>query len=189
MGRRASAKSLSINGIHPLTGGVRYLPIRNEAQNVTVVLVIVALGWVVFLGSVVKERMGTRVGDSVHSFHSQLSTLERRVGPRRSRSTGFSAAPMAFGGSSRPMSPQARRRAARQAEFRRRRRDVLFGLVGVFAFSLLLVAISPGPITALACLATAGLLAGCFKSARRDGLRTSTAMPGILPIAKQIAES
>jgi hypothetical protein len=43
---------------------------------------------------------------------------------------------------------------------RRRRRDVLFGLGGLFAFSLLLTLLAPSIVTAFAALITAGLLGG-----------------------------
>lgn len=127
----------------------------------TIVLVVVAVGWIIFIGSLVKERMRHRVGDSVHSFRDQLTTLERRVGPRRRT---FAPLPYEASGpcptSRRPRTVQEMRRATYRAELRKRRRDVLFGLVGIFAFSLLLVAMAPGAVTVLACLACAGLLGG-----------------------------
>ncbi len=128
----------------------------------TIVLVLVALGWAIFLGSLLKERIGSRTGDSVHSFRSQLITLERRVGPR-GRAVPFSASPQLpapWPGAARRPDPQTLRRTAYQAELRKRRRDVLLALVGVFAFSLLLVVVAPGPITGLACVGAAGLLGG-----------------------------
>jgi len=130
----------------------------------TIVLVLVAIGWVAYLGFWLKERMGARHGDSVLSFRNQLTTLERRVGPAR---RGLSSLP--FSGSGMSTVPSNLRRAprvsapvsARQAAMRKRRRDVLFTLAGAFAFTLLLVAMAPGPITGVLCFLAAASL-GAF---------------------------
>ena len=127
----------------------------------TIILALVAVGWVLYLGFWLKDRMGTRQADSVHSFRSQLTTLERRVGPGR-RNTA-----LPFGGSgmaSVPAHLRTRRVPARvsaqQAAARKRRRDVFLTLAGLFVFSLLMLAVSPGVLTGGLAFVLAVALAG-----------------------------
>ena len=86
------------------------------------VLAVLAIVWVVVIGSYLKEKTSVRTGDSVTAFKDQLSTLQRtQVGP-----------------DGRPL-PASRslNSAAASREARRRRRDVLFTLVGLALFTFL----------------------------------------------------
>lgn len=130
----------------------------------TIVLVLVAIGWLVFLGSFLKDRLGARAGDSVHSFRSQLTTLERRVGPGRNQGPAlpFNGVQPARPGvrPARPAGAQRSRVSVRQAQMRKRRRDVLFALVGAVVFSLLLVVVAASAFTGILFVVTAGALGG-----------------------------
>jgi nitrate reductase NapE component len=108
------------------------------------VLVILALIWAaVLLPPYLQNRRETRPGDSIATFRTQLSVLERTTPGGRSGSlarldVGRYDAP-------RYVPPAARRRsvtpsqaAMRRAEVRRRRRDVFLTLLGAVAVTLVL---------------------------------------------------
>ncbi len=85
------------------------------------VLAVLGLVWAVVIGSYLKEKTTTSSGDSVSAFRAQLTTLQRTqpggVAPTRSR---LSTMPQSL-----------------STDARRRRRDVLFTLVGLAAFTFL----------------------------------------------------
>lgn len=108
------------------------------------VLVILAAIWAaVLVPPYLQNRRETRPGDSIASFRSQLSVLERTTPGGRSGSVarldvGRYEAP-------RYVPPAARRRPAtpsqaamRRAEARRRRRDVFLTLLGAVAVTFVL---------------------------------------------------
>jgi hypothetical protein len=106
------------------------------------VLVILAVVWAaVLVPPFVRNRRDGRPDNSVLSFRAQLSTLER-------------ATP---GTTLRPYAPAGRPVAAPRASaaVKRRRRDVLVGLGGTTAFSLLLVLAFGGTLLTLFFLLTA----------------------------------
>lgn len=84
------------------------------------VLAVLGLVWAVVIGSYVKDKVSFSTRDSVSAFHHQLSTLERTQ-PGGVRVKTGPAAP-------RPTSAQSN-------EARRRRRDVLFILMSLAAFT------------------------------------------------------
>ncbi len=106
------------------------------------VLVILAVVWAaVLVPPFVRNRRDGRPDNSVLSFRAQLSTLERAT-------PGTTLRPYASVG--RP-APAPRTSAA----VKRRRRDVLVGLGGATAFSLLLALAFGGALLTLFFLATA----------------------------------
>lgn len=106
------------------------------------VLVILAVVWAaVLVPPFVRNRRDGRPDNSVLSFRAQLSTLERAT-------PGTTLRPYAS-----PTRPASAPRAS--AAVKRRRRDVLVGLAGATAFSLLLVLAFGGAVLTLLFLATA----------------------------------
>jgi len=108
------------------------------------VLVILALIWAaVLLPPYLQNRRETRPGDSIATFRTQLSVLERTTPGGRSGS--LSRLDVGRYDAPRYVPPAARRRsvtpsqaAMRRAEVRRRRRDVFLTLLGAVAVTLLL---------------------------------------------------
>lgn len=117
------------------------------------VLVILALIWAaVLVPPYLQNRRETRPGDSIATFRSQLSVLERTTPGARSGSlarldVGRYDAP-------RYVPPAARRRGAatpsqaalRRAEARRRRRDVFLTLLGAVGVTFLLAVALGGSV-------------------------------------------
>jgi Flp pilus assembly protein TadB len=116
------------------------------------VLVILAAIWAaVLVPPYLQNRRETRPGDSIASFRSQLSVLERTTpGGRTSNLARLDVghyAPPAYA------PPAARRRpasqahaAVRRAEARRRRRDVFLTLLGAVVVTFLLAVALGGPV-------------------------------------------
>jgi hypothetical protein len=115
------------------------------------VLVILALIWAaVLVPPYLQNRRETRPGDSIATFRTQLSVLERTTPGGRSSSlarldVGRYEAP-------RYVPPAARRRpgpssaAMRRAEARRRRRDVFLTLLGAVGVTLVLAVALGGAV-------------------------------------------
>jgi hypothetical protein len=117
------------------------------------VLVILALIWAaVLVPPYLQNRRETRPGDSIATFRSQLSVLERttpggRAGSLARLDVGRYETP-------RYVPPAARRRsgntpsqaAMRRAEARRRRRDVFLTLLGAVAVTFVLAVALGGPV-------------------------------------------
>jgi len=106
-----------------------------------VVLGVLAIVWIVVLGSYAKERMADRRTDSVSAFRSQISTLQRtHCGPQ-------------------PVGTVHRARSASAmacAAARRRRKNVLLGLLTAALLTVVLALAAPGVVTiGLATLAVA----------------------------------
>jgi hypothetical protein len=118
------------------------------------VLVILAVVWAaVLVPPFVRNRRDARPDNSVVSFRAQLSTLERAT-PGTSLRTLPSGSSM--GGPLLPV-PMSR------SDVKRRRREVLIGLLGASAFTFLLVLALGGTLATLAFLASAsGLVAYVF---------------------------
>lgn len=93
------------------------------------VLTILGIVWAVVIGSYLREKTAVSTGDSVSAFRDQLSTLQRTCpeGTARSSRPGRPATPV--------------RRPS--AEARRRRRDVLFSLVGLAGFTFIVALFNP----------------------------------------------
>jgi hypothetical protein len=119
------------------------------------VLVILALIWAaVLVPPYIQNRRETRPGDSIATFRTQLSVLERTT-PRR----GGNLSHLDVGRYDPPAysSPAARSRAGRpsaapsaaamrRSELRRRRRDVFLTLVGAAAVTFLLAVALGGSV-------------------------------------------
>lgn len=106
------------------------------------VLVILAVVWAaVLVPPFLRNRRDGRPDNSVLSFRAQLSTLERATPGTTLRAYAPVGRPVA--------APQA------SAWVKRRRREVLVGLGGAVAFSLLLVVAFGGALLTLFFLATA----------------------------------
>ena len=105
------------------------------------VLFILAVIWAaVLLPPYLQNRSESRPADSISSFQHQLSVLERRavmVNPslQRSPSRSYAATPRAI-------------RVSRN-EAKKRRRDVLFTLMGAAGMSLVLAVFLGGPVWGL----------------------------------------
>ncbi len=107
------------------------------------VLVILAVVWAaVLVPPFVRNRRDGRPDNSVLSFRAQLSTLERATPGTTLRAHAPAGRPVAA-------APRA------SAAVKRRRRDVLVGLAGTSAFSLLLVLAFGGTLLTLFFLLTA----------------------------------
>ena len=113
------------------------------------VLVILAVVWAVYLASWVRSRTEHRRVNSINSFSQHLSVLERTT--PSSRSAGRSAAPRPAGGLAVGASLQsvgsphlARRTTLSQAK--KRRRDVLVGLLAATGVTFLGMLVVGGPV-------------------------------------------
>lgn len=113
------------------------------------VLGVLAIVWIVVLGSYARERLGSRHRDSVSAFRVQLTTLERTQPGSRPIQT-----PQGTG-------PQTRSAAHWRSEAARiRRRNILLGLATAVVVSLLLVVSAPSAMTALLTVLCTVALAG-----------------------------
>lgn len=122
-------------------------------------LIVLAAVWAaVLVPPVLRSRREGRPGSSVTSFRAQLSTLERAT-------PGSSLRPVeSFNGSAVTRSPLA------SLDARRRRRDILLGLLGASAFTLLL-AVALGGVFTVLFLGTAGACGGYIYALRQHHLR------------------
>lgn len=116
------------------------------------VLFILAVVWAVYLFSWVRSRAETRSVNSISSFNKHLSVLER-TSPARTPISGGPVTRMDG-----RISPPANGAPRTLDSARRRRRDVLFILVGTSLVTLLLAAVAGGFFIALFVL-SAGLTA------------------------------
>lgn len=125
------------------------------------VLMILAAVWAaVLVPPIVRNRRDARPDNSVVSFRAQLSTLERATPGTSLRIPGpGEAAPPRI---SVPMT---------RADVKRRRREVLVGLVGATGFTFLLVVAAGGTLPTLLFLASAGSLAAYVYALRQLQLR------------------
>ncbi len=144
------------------------------------VLGVLAIVWIIVLGSYAKERMADRRTDSVSAFRSQISTLQRT-----------NCAPSSVAGGApyriRPASAMA------CAVARRRRKNVLLGLLTAALLTVVLALAAPGILTiGLATVAVAAFTGYVVLLVERQRLVTeqqakvrpiSTARPR--PVARQ----
>lgn len=121
-----------------------------------IVLVLLAAVWAVVGYMWWRERSGGRV-DATLDFRRQLSTLERRIGPRgRSRGANFGRASFA-GPVARPIGERPPGMPAR-SEVRKRRRDVFYTLLALCALTLVLAAGLRSPVAIGAFVVTLAML-------------------------------
>ncbi len=107
------------------------------------VLAVLAIVWAVVLGSYAKDRMASRRHDTVSSFRTQLSTLQR------TQPGGVGRGPRAVPGT----------RGIPCETARCRRRNALFLLAGLAATSLLAVIVAPVAFTILFAVVCTGAFA------------------------------
>lgn len=118
------------------------------------VLVILAAIWAaVLVPPYLQNRRETRPGDSIASFRSQLSVLERTTPTGRASAAARRDLPRYDSNRSsvatrRPARPSAHPSAAvmRRAEARRRRRDVFLTLLGAVGVTFVLAMALGGPV-------------------------------------------
>jgi hypothetical protein len=118
------------------------------------VLVILALIWAaVLVPPYLQNRRETRPGDSIATFRSQLSVLERttpggRTGSLARLDVGRYDAPRYVPPAARrrPGAPSPSAAAMRRAEARRRRRDVFLTLLGAVGVTFVLAVALGGPV-------------------------------------------
>ena len=123
-------------------------------MTIAVILLLGAL-WVAFLApTILKARGRQGRADSVGDFHHRLNVLGQTNGSHRERPEGISLRRPMLG----PAQWGQRRSAAAMTPAQRRRRDILFGLSGFAAFTLVLAALSrSGAMIAIQVLADATL--------------------------------
>lgn len=143
------------------------------------VLVILAGVWAaVLLPPFLRGRRENRPDNSVVSFRAHLSTLERAT-PGTSLRPGDTGQLPAVTLSSAPRTT---------ADVRRRRREVLVGLIGATAFSLLLVVVTSGAFVTVMFLASAGCLGAYVFALRQIHLRTRERAMKVRPLVPRTAE-
>jgi hypothetical protein len=115
------------------------------------VLVILAVIWAaVLLPPYLQNRRETRPGDSIATFRTQLSVLERTTPGGRSSlarlDVGRYEPPRYVPTGDRRPRPTPSHTAMRRAEARRRRRDVFLTLVGAVGVTFVLAVALGGPV-------------------------------------------
>lgn len=115
------------------------------------VLVILAAIWAaVLVPPYLQNRRETRPGDSIASFRSQLSVLERTTpGGRSSNLARLDVgryAPPAYAPPARRRAPSQAHATLRRSEARRRRRDVFLTLLGAVVVTFLLAVALGGTV-------------------------------------------
>lgn len=125
-------------------------------------LVILAGVWAaVLVPPFLRSRREGRPGSSVTSFRAQLSTLERAT-------PGSRLHPVPLAGATTPRVPRV---PLAPLDARRRRRDVLVGLLGATAFTFLL-AVAVGGLFTLVFLLTGGACGAYVYALRQRHLRS-----------------
>ncbi|MCU1499754.1 MAG: hypothetical protein JWM47_3707 [Acidimicrobiales bacterium] len=135
------------------------------------VLVILAVVWAaVLIPPFLRNRRDGRPDNSVVSFRAQLSTLERAT-------PGTSLRTLPSGGYA-PVLP----RLGTRVDVRRRRRDVLVGLLGATVFTLLLAVAVGGAMLTLLFLASAGALGTYVYALRQIKVRSAERVVKVRPL-------
>lgn len=144
------------------------------------VLVILAAVWAaVLVPPFVRNRRDGRPDNSVVSFRAQLSTLERAT-PGTSLRTSPTGMP-----SGAPALPLVMTRS----DAKRRRRDVLIGLLGATGLSLLLAVAVGGTLMTLLFLASAGAFGAYTYALRQMKVRTMERVAKVRPLVSRSAPS
>lgn len=133
------------------------------------VLIILAAVWAaVLVPPLLRNRREGRPDNSVVSFRAQLSTLERAT-------PGTSMLKVAPGASFAPA-------VMNRANAKRRRRDVLAGLVAATALSFLLLVAVGGSVVTVLFLASAGSLGAYVVALRQLQLRSTERVAKVRPL-------
>ena len=134
------------------------------------VLMILAVVWAaVLVPPILRSRREGRTGSSVVSFRAQLSTLERATPGSSFRQTNTGS--HYLGGA-----PSLARSGAR-----RRRREILVGLLGTTGFTFLL-AVGFGGMAVVLFLVSAGALGTYVYALRQFHLRTQERVAKVRPL-------
>lgn len=134
------------------------------------VLIILAVVWTaVLVPPFLRNRRDARPDNSVVSFRAQLSTLERAT-------PGTSLRPIGTGSLASHPAPLSR------VDVKRRRRDVLVGLLGATAFTFLLLVVVGGALVTLLFLAAAGGLGAYVFALRQLQLRSMERVAKVRPL-------
>lgn len=163
------------------------------------VLVILAAIWAaVLLPPYLQNRRETRPGDSIASFRSQLSVLERTTPGGRARSLARpepSRYDGGYAGYGRPAAPRQPGRpsaaAMRRAEARRRRRDVFLTLLGAVGVTFLLALALGGAVWVLH-LAVDALFVGyvlLLVSLQQQGIEREEKVRYMRPAPQQLRQA
>lgn len=122
-------------------------------------LLCLAFAWAcILVPSALRRHREGRPGSSVHSFRRQLSTLERAT-------PGTTLRPMSSGATvgSAPVRRSAPARPTTSSAVRKRRRDILVGLLGATACTFLLFLVASSAVTFLLFALSGGALgAYCY---------------------------
>lgn len=103
-----------------------------------VVLMILAVVWAVFLvPQVLRARAEKTPADSIGAFRNQLSVLERSTPAGRGRQTRPAGGAVGPQRRSVPVSGRTMGSVSRRELVRRRRQNILFGLLGAMALTLI----------------------------------------------------
>ncbi len=125
------------------------------------VLIILAMVWAaVLVPPLVRNRRDARPDNSVVSFRAQLSTLERAMPGTSLRSTPHAA------------SLAAVRMGMNRSDAKRRRREILVGLLGASVLTFLLLLAVGGPVATAAFLFSATGLGAYVFALRQLQLRS-----------------
>ncbi len=139
------------------------------------VLVILAVVWAaVLVPPFVRNRRDARPDNSVVSFRAQLSTLERAT-------PGTSLRSISSGSSSSIGAPMLPVHMTRR-DVKRRRRDVLVGLLGASVFTFALLVTLGGALVTLAFLASASGLGAYVYALRQLQLRSMERVAKVRPL-------
>jgi hypothetical protein len=160
------------------------------------VLVILAAIWAaVLLPPYLQNRRETRPGDSIATFRTQLSVLERTTPGGRAGSVGrFDASRYDAPRYAPVRQPLGQRStgspaALRRAEVRRRRRDVFLTLLGAVGVTFLLAVVMGGPVWMLHVmvdLAFAGYV-GLLVKLQQDSVEKEQKVRFLQPSARRSA--
>lgn len=138
------------------------------------VLMILAAVWAaVLLPPFIRSRREGRPGSSVLHFRAQLSTLERAT-------PGTSLRIVPPGATIAPVMPRVR------SDVRRRRRDVLSGLMAATGFTFLLIVVAGGTVPTLLFLASAGSLGAYVYALRQLKLRSMERSVKVRPLRSNV---
>ncbi|CAN5669633.1 hypothetical protein BH10ACT1_BH10ACT1_22090 [soil metagenome] len=145
------------------------------------VLVILAVVWAaVLVPPFLRNRRDGRPDNSVSSFRAQLSTLERAT-----PGTSLRTVPSGTSFGSGPLAPMAMNRS----DAKRRRRDVLVGLLAASTLTLLLAATVGGTFVTFLFLASVGSLGAYVYALRQMKLRSMERVAKVRPLVARSTPS
>lgn len=137
------------------------------------VLIILAVVWAaVLVPPLVRNRRDARPDNSVVSFRAQLSTLERATPGTSLHALSASS----------PMAALFRPVRMSRADVKRRRRDVLVGLLSASGFSFVLLVALGGALATMLFLASAAGLGAYVFALRQLQMRSAEQVAKVRPL-------